>query len=71
MKGSDGKNYSFLCKPCPRSEDLRKDSRMMEFNTMINKLLKKDPDCRRRNLCNFYFMKHNIIYIKKLLKLML
>jgi serine/threonine-protein kinase ATR len=37
-----------LCKP---KDDLRKDCRMMEFNTMLNRLLKKDPSCRRRNLC--------------------
>jgi serine/threonine-protein kinase ATR len=47
MLGSDGHEYLFLCKP---KDDLRKDCRMMEFNTMINKLLKKNPDARRRNL---------------------
>ncbi|KAI8818829.1 uncharacterized protein EV422DRAFT_536978 [Fimicolochytrium jonesii] len=45
--GSDGKEYLFLCKP---KDDLRKDCRLMEFNLMINKLLKKDPDARKRNL---------------------
>jgi serine/threonine-protein kinase ATR len=45
--GSDGLEYKFLCKP---KDDLRKDSRMMDFNTMINRLLAKDADCRRRNL---------------------
>jgi serine/threonine-protein kinase ATR len=48
FNGSDGKEYWFLCKP---KDDLRKDCRMMEFNTMINKLLKKDPGTRRRNIC--------------------
>ncbi|KAL5033391.1 hypothetical protein BDV3_000378 [Batrachochytrium dendrobatidis] len=47
MKGSDGKDYIFLCKPV---DDLRKDSRLMEFNSMINRLLKKDPDSRKRGL---------------------
>jgi serine/threonine-protein kinase ATR len=45
--GSDGKEYKFLCKP---KDDLRKDSRMMDLNTMINRLLAKDVDARRRNL---------------------
>jgi len=47
IRGSDGQMYSFLCKP---KDDLRKDARMMEFNGMINKLLRKDPEGRRRNL---------------------
>jgi serine/threonine-protein kinase ATR len=45
--GTDGKTYPFLCKP---KDDLRKDARLMEFNSMINKLLKKDSESRRRNL---------------------
>ena len=45
--GSDGQDYKFLAKP---KDDLRKDTRMMEFNTMINRLLVKDADARRRNL---------------------
>jgi serine/threonine-protein kinase ATR len=40
--------YMFLCKP---RDDLRKDCRMMEFCSVVNKLLKRDPDSRRRNLC--------------------
>jgi len=47
FQGSDGKEYKFLAKP---KDDLRKDTRMMEFNTMINRLLAKDADARRRNL---------------------
>ena len=47
LVGSNGADYLFLCKP---KDDLRKDCRMMEFNQMINKLLKKHPDSRRRNL---------------------
>ncbi|KDE08289.1 hypothetical protein MVLG_01552 [Microbotryum lychnidis-dioicae p1A1 Lamole] len=45
--GSDGMHYSFLCKP---KDDLRKDARLMEFNSMIIKLLKKDSDARGRRL---------------------
>lgn len=48
--GTDGKWYHFLCKP---KDDLRKDSRMMEFNTMINRLLKKNPQSRKRKLCKY------------------
>ncbi|KAJ1652981.1 hypothetical protein IWQ61_006805 [Dispira simplex] len=47
MVGSDGARYTFLCKP---KDDLRKDSRTMEFNAMINKLLCKDTESRRRQL---------------------
>lgn len=45
--GSDGKAYPFLCKPV---DDLRKDGRLMEFNDIINKLLRKDPQSRRMQL---------------------
>ncbi|BAF20530.1 Os06g0724700, partial [Oryza sativa Japonica Group] len=45
--GSDGISRPFLCKP---KDDLRKDSRMMEFNAMINRLLSKVPESRRRKL---------------------
>jgi len=45
--GSDGKRYIFLCKP---KDDLRRDSRVMEFTSLINKLLMKDPASRRRQL---------------------
>uniref|UniRef100_J3MHR6 Serine/threonine-protein kinase ATR n=1 Tax=Oryza brachyantha TaxID=4533 RepID=J3MHR6_ORYBR len=45
--GSDGIARPFLCKP---KDDLRKDSRMMEFNAMINRLLSKVPESRRRKL---------------------
>ena len=43
--GSDGKRYIFLCKP---KDDLRRDSRVMEFTSLMNKLLMKDPASRRR-----------------------
>ncbi|CDP14533.1 unnamed protein product [Coffea canephora] len=45
--GSDGTKRPFLCKP---KDDLRKDARMMEFNAMINRLLSKCPESRRRKL---------------------
>ncbi|KAK4688808.1 hypothetical protein P7C73_g1302, partial [Tremellales sp. Uapishka_1] len=45
--GSDGKKYPFLCKP---NDDLRKDARLMDFNAMINKLLKSASESRRRQL---------------------
>ncbi|KAK9456764.1 hypothetical protein V1511DRAFT_456314 [Dipodascopsis uninucleata] len=47
VMGSDGNEYFFLCKP---KDDLRKDARLMEFNTMINMLLRKDTESAKRNL---------------------
>ncbi|XAR72671.1 Non-specific serine/threonine protein kinase [Bertholletia excelsa] len=47
LLGSDGIGRPFLCKP---KDDLRKDARMMEFNAMINRLLSKCPESRRRKL---------------------
>ncbi|XP_068136880.1 serine/threonine-protein kinase ATR isoform X2 [Hyperolius riggenbachi] len=47
LKGSDGKSYIMMCKP---ADDLRKDCRLMEFNSLINKLLRKDAESRRREL---------------------
>lgn len=48
LVGSDGQTYGFLCK---KNDDLRKDARMMEFSTMINKFLKEDEEARQRKLC--------------------
>lgn len=45
--GTDGKRYPFLCKP---KDDLRKDARLMDFNAIINKLLKSASESRRRQL---------------------
>ncbi|KAF6780373.1 hypothetical protein AHF37_00127 [Paragonimus kellicotti] len=45
--GSDGRRYIIVAKP---EDDLRKDSRLMELNGMINKFLAKNPDTRRRAL---------------------
>jgi tetratricopeptide (TPR) repeat protein len=47
MIGSDGKKYPFLVKP---KDDLRKDSRFMEFSRTLNRLFMKNPETRRRKL---------------------
>lgn len=47
IRGSDGRIYMFLGKP---KDDLRKDARLMDFNVIINKLLKANSDSRRRQL---------------------
>lgn len=47
LKGSDGLIYSFLAKP---KDDLRKDARIMDLNTVVNKLLSGSSDSRRRQL---------------------
>ncbi|KAI4730691.1 hypothetical protein E4T49_01590 [Aureobasidium sp. EXF-10728] len=47
VRGSDGKLYGLLCKP---KDDLRKDQRLMEFNTMINRALKRDTESSKRRL---------------------
>lgn len=46
-RGSNGKLYKLLIKP---KDDLRTDQRLMEFNGMINRALKRDADCSRRQL---------------------
>lgn len=47
IEGSDGQIYMFLGKP---KDDLRKDARLMDFNSMINKLLRSNSESRRRRL---------------------
>ena len=47
VRGSDGNVYALLCKP---KDDLRKDQRLMEFNGMINRALKRDSESSRRRL---------------------
>lgn len=47
ITGSDGKVYIFLGKP---KDDLRKDARLMDFNSIINKLLRTNSESRRRQL---------------------
>ena len=53
IRGTDGRLYGFLCKP---KDDLRKDARLMEFNNMINRFLKKDPDSSRRRMCMYLIL---------------
>lgn len=47
INGSDGHLYVMMCKP---KDDLRKDCRLMEFTTIVNKFLRKDPEARKRQL---------------------
>lgn len=49
--GDDGKSYIFLAKP---DDDLRKDARLMDFNAIINKLLKANGDARKRSLSEYH-----------------
>ena len=46
-RGTDGQKYGLLCKP---KDDMRKDQRLMEFNAMVNRALKKDSECSQRRL---------------------
>ncbi|KAJ4323015.1 serine/threonine-protein kinase M1 [Fusarium piperis] len=46
-RGSDGKLYMLLIKP---KDDLRTDQRLMEFNGLINRSLKRDAESSRRQL---------------------
>lgn len=46
-RGSDGKSYMLLVKP---KDDLRTDQRLMEFNGIINRSLKRDAESSRRQL---------------------
>lgn len=43
---SNGTSYHYLCK---KDEDLRKDMRMMEFATFINRILTNDRLCRQKD----------------------
>jgi serine/threonine-protein kinase ATR len=47
IRGSDGNLYGVLAKP---KDDMRKDQRLMEFNTMINRFLKRDVEASKRRL---------------------
>ncbi|PKI83205.1 non-specific serine/threonine protein kinase [Malassezia vespertilionis] len=47
VHASNGMRYPFLCKP---RDDLRKDARLIEFDSMINKLLQSSSESRRRRL---------------------
>ncbi|KAK8061288.1 hypothetical protein PG994_007654 [Apiospora phragmitis] len=46
-RGSNGRSYGLLIKP---KDDLRTDQRLMEFNSMINRSLKRDAESSRRQL---------------------
>jgi len=46
-RGSDGQLYGLLIKP---KDDLRTDQRLMEFNGLINRSLKRDAESSRRQL---------------------
>lgn len=46
-RGSDGRLYGLMCKP---KDDLRKDQRLMEFNSMINRSLKRNAESSKRQL---------------------
>lgn len=43
-QGTDGRKYVFLAKP---KDDLRRDSRVMEFQSLMNMLLRKDAGAFR------------------------
>ena len=47
IRGTNGQLYGVLAKP---KDDLRKDQRLMEFNTMINRFLKRDVEASKRRL---------------------
>lgn len=44
-----GRSIRFLLKQ-EKYGDLRKDARLMEFNTVVNRLLQEEPESRKRNL---------------------
>ncbi|ODV87595.1 hypothetical protein CANARDRAFT_194713 [[Candida] arabinofermentans NRRL YB-2248] len=45
--GSDSKKYSIMCKP---NDDLRKDAKLMEFTTVMDRLLRNNSEAEKRNL---------------------
>lgn len=53
IRANDGKTFAFLGKP---RDDLRKDARLMDFNAIINKLLKTNSDSRRRQLREYQML---------------
>ncbi|GAV08904.1 ATR [Ramazzottius varieornatus] len=44
---SNGQTYTLLCKP---KDDLRKDSRFMDLINIVEKFLREDAECRKRQL---------------------
>lgn len=49
LVGSDGKKYRYLAKQ-EASGDMRKDSRLIEFVTVVNRLLSKDAISKKRDI---------------------
>lgn len=47
LTGSDGEKYIIMMKP---KDDLRKDFRLMEFNSVVKRYLHENPDARQRRL---------------------
>jgi len=47
FRGSNGKLYAMMCKP---KDDLRKDSKVMEVNNVVNWYLKRTNESRQRQL---------------------
>ena len=47
LRGTDGRKYTMMAKP---KDDLRKDSRLMEFNRLVNRHLASDAEARARSL---------------------
>jgi serine/threonine-protein kinase ATR len=58
IQGTDGQTYMFLGKP---KDDLRKDARLMDFNAIINKLLKSNSESRRRRLREYPIFSGRVI----------
>jgi len=58
IRGSDGQIYMFLGKP---KDDLRKDARLMDFNAIINKLLKANSESRRRQLRQYFHHNNGMV----------
>ena len=48
--GSDDKIYSFLLKFDKQNQDIRKESRSMEYVNLVNTILEKDPECKSREI---------------------
>lgn len=46
-RASDGQIYPFLVKP---HDDLRKDARLMDFNSVVQKFIRRDPEALKRTL---------------------
>lgn len=47
LRGSDGNDYVIMMKP---KDDLRRDFRLMEFNSVVKKYLHQNADARQRRL---------------------